>query len=787
MNLLKTSIIAPSLALLLSTNLFAQENYTIQNKTLTEALEIISKKANIPYIAEESLLKGKKAPILENVNGIKNALSKILKNTNLEAIIKNGTIIIKKKVTKEEESSSSLGEVEVIERTGNNTEGINSYTITSTNTATKLDLSLKDTPQSIVVVTNQELKDKNIQTFQDLTSSVVGFHSPTWDSDRIYISARGFEVDYYQLDGIPTTYDGDATDQNLIMYDRVEIVKGANGLASGAGNPAASINMIRKHANSRKFEGEATLTAGSWNERSATIDLSIPLSQDGRVRSRIVAQKTNKESFRDFYSKKQDTFYGIIDADLSDQTKISFGASYIKSKIKGSSWGGLPVFFNDNSFTNFNNSTAFVPKWSSYDKKTTSIFSNFEHIFTNDIKINANYSYNEVMASPKMTNFGGYPDKGTGLGLNMSWGILNDKNKIKNQVLDLYSSIPFELGKQEHEIIIGAMYNNNKRSSSSFWEDNTVPAQSVYSWNGNIQEPTYTLNSKNNMSAKESAVYVVGRFNLLDDLKLITGARISNYKFDSNGWGTPASYKIEKTITPYAGLVYNIDENHSAYVSYTNIFKPQQNKDINNKILDPKTGNNYEIGVKAEYLDKRLNTSLTYFIIQQNNVAEETGNIIPGTNENAYRSVDGVKSKGIELSVKGEITDNWNVDFALYNFSKKDQKGKELSTLTPKREMSLFSKYKLDKLSFGGGISWQDDIHTNVTNYSGDEIKVTQEDFYLVNIMGKYDFTKDLSFQININNLFNKEYYSNITYGSYGGGYVFGDPRKISGQVNYKF
>ena len=92
----------------------------------------------------------------------------------------------------------------------------------------------------------------------------------------------------------------------------------------------------------------------------------------------------------------------------------------------------------------------------------------------------------------------------------------------------------------------------------------------------------------------------------------------------------------------------------------------------------------------------------------------------------------------------------------LYNFSKKDQKGKELSTLTPKREMSLFSKYKLDKLSFGGGISWQDDIHTNVTNYSGDEIKVTQEDFYLVNIMGKYDFTKDLSFQININNLFNK-------------------------------
>lgn len=138
------------------------------------------------------------------------------------------------------EEKTVLEEIKVSENSGYTlsdsvTEGTNSYTTKSMNTATKLNLSVRDTPQSVVVVTSEQIKDENLESIQDITNNIAGFNSPTWDSERVYITSRGFEVDYYQIDGIPTNYSG-TQQQDLSMYDRVEVVKGANGLMTGAVN-----------------------------------------------------------------------------------------------------------------------------------------------------------------------------------------------------------------------------------------------------------------------------------------------------------------------------------------------------------------------------------------------------------------------------------------------------------------------------------------------------------------------------------------------------------------------
>jgi outer membrane receptor for ferric coprogen and ferric-rhodotorulic acid len=171
------------------------------------------------------------------------------------------------------------------------TEGTQSYTAKSANTATKLSLSLRETPQSVKVLTREYLDDANISSFQDLLNNVTGLSVNQWD-ERQYPTARGFDVDYYLFDGVPSNVGMEANDPDLTMYDRVELVKGANGLMTGAGNPAIAINMIRKHANAKELTGQVSTSLGSWNTWTSSADISTALNTDGTVRGRNGANLT---------------------------------------------------------------------------------------------------------------------------------------------------------------------------------------------------------------------------------------------------------------------------------------------------------------------------------------------------------------------------------------------------------------------------------------------------------------------------------------------------------------
>ncbi|WP_201523867.1 TonB-dependent siderophore receptor [Aliarcobacter butzleri] len=689
------------------------------------------------------------------------------------------------------QNTTVLEEIKVSENKvdlGSTTENTGSYTTGATSTATKLDLSLRETPQSVVVVTTEQIQDQNLESLADVTNTVAGFNSPVWDTDRVYITSRGFEVDYYQLDGIPTNYSGDVQ-QDLSMYDRVEIVKGANGLMTGAGSPAASINLVRKHANSKEFTGNATISAGSWDAYKGTVDISTPVNEKGSVRTRVVAKYGDEDSFLNYYNKETTVLYGIVDADISDDTKVFIGASHQKNDASGSTWGGVPAWFSDGSDTNFSRSTSITPDWTYWNKETNTIFTGIEHYFKNDVKVNANYSYLEFDSNSNLTilGYGVFPDKITGKGISSNY-VWKGKTKDKNHNIDIYSSIPIELAKKDHEIIIGLSYNQNKSVSktasvlSQTAFDNDVLNNNVYNWNSNIREPIWGDYSKTaDNKTEQTSVYLVSRLSLTDSLTMILGSRLTDYEYNNilSNYG----FEYEHEITPYAGLVYKLDDNHSIYTSYTNIFDPQENKDQSGKYLDPKKGNSYEVGIKGEYFDKKLNTSLTLFRMEQDNVAEKAG-VNPTTLEDYYKGVDGTTSKGIEVDVRGEITDNWNAALSLVSFEAKDSDDRDVSTTAPRNQVILSSKYKFGKYSFGGTVNWQDKFYSNVTNPLGDSIKLTQNDVIIVNLMAKYEITKNLSTQLNINNLFDKNYYSNIVYDMQ---YIYGDPRNTTLSLNYKF
>ena len=504
---------------------------------------------------------------------------------------------------------------------GDATEGSDSYTADLARSSAKLALSLRETPQSVVVISQQQIVDRDLQTFQDVTDAVAGFNSPTWDTERTYISARGFEIDYYRVDGIPTQYTGDVQ-QNLAIYDRVEIVRGANGLTTGAGSPAASIDLVRKHADSDVFTGNASLSAGSWDRYRGTVDVQSPLNAAGNVRGRVVASYEDKDSFRDYYSKTSGLLYGIVDADFSDATHGYAGVSKQRNDGRGTTWGGVPAWFSDGTRTHFSRSDSFTPRWARGVADTTNAFAGLIHRFEGGAQLHVEYSHQRFETDWKSVLYGyyGYPDRVTGLGLDSIYGG-DYPTSTRQDSLDAYVRLPLTWWGREHEIVAGATWTD--RNARSWYNLPLQPlvAESVYAWTGTMPQPAWTpLQKGSENDVRQVGAYAAGRFNLTDNLKAIVGARVSDWK-NTDRLAPASSYAKRGRTTPYAGLIYDLDAHHSLYASYTSIFNPQNNRDRNGRYLEPLEGNNCEIGAKGEYFGGRLNAGLTLFRIEQDNFA----------------------------------------------------------------------------------------------------------------------------------------------------------------------
>lgn len=659
------------------------------------------------------------------------------------------------------------------------TEETGSYTTGATSTATKLDLSLRETPQSVLVFTRQRLEDQNITSYQELLSKTPGVTLNKWD-ERVYPTARGFTIDYNLYDGMPTYSIADygANDTDLIIFDRVEIVKGANGLMTGAGNPALGLNYIRKHANSKEFKGTIDLSAGSWDNYTSSVDVQTPLNSDGSVRARFVAKHQDKKSYMDNYEKQTDVFYGVVDMDLTDTTYLSLGASYEDIQRDGVRWGGLPAFYTDGSRTNFSRSKTVSDDWTYWDNKTTSYFADLKQYIYDDISINASYSNRTMDSKTAIAYYFGTVNKVTNNADGFLYDYVSDAKEEENN-LNLYASIPFELAKLDHEIITGFGYNKYDFKKNNFAGTGYISASSLNFSNINIDNPQLSANTPTlELPSKtiQKGYYLAGRFSLMEDLKLISGIRVSSWEYQAkNGNG---NREFDDEITPYAGLVYDIDKNHSIYVSYTSIFKPTDRQDKDNNYLDPAEGKSYETGIKGEYFDGRLNTSLSIFRIEQTGF-EDTGiPIASNPLKNAFERIDGVVSKGFELGVQGNLTDDFSLDFGLANFEAEDAKGDKFSTDSSRTTSNLWAKYTIDDYRFGAGLNYKSKVYTG----SG-ATKITQDAFITTDLMAGYKINKSLDLQLNINNVFDEKYYEGIGVNSM----VYGDPRNFTLGMKYTF
>lgn len=760
--------------------------YKIPAGDLGAALNRYALQSGVLISFDAALVKNIKTQGLQGSYRLDDGFRQLLLNSGFQAKKNADGYVLEAATTEKENVSSSeqsLPEVAVNAHKSASTENTGSYTTNQTSSATKLNLSLRETPQSVSVITRQRMDDQVLLGVNDVLKQTTGvsvLQNGPDSTDGVQYYSRGFAIENYMLDGIPlsSSLSGFYQATDMAFYDRVEIVRGATGLATGVGTPSAAINLVRKKP-TKEFQASLTGMAGSWDNFRGEADVSGSLSEDGRVRGRGIVVKQDSNSFIDRTSLTKDMLYGILEVDLTPTLLFTAGVEYQKYDSKAVARAGLPLYFSDGSKTNFSRSENASATWGYFNHETVSYFTSLEKQFENSWVAKARF--NQRTTDYDVINgyaIAGSPNTdGTGLGMFVTqWD-----SKPKQINIDAYASGPFSLLGREHELVLGMTSSKISDSGPSYnWQ--VLSIANIFQWDGKTpSRPATPATGVYSNSTYETAAYATTRLKPTDDLSIILGGRASNWKQNDGD----LHRKERGVVTPYAGIIYDVDKNWSIYTSYTNIFKPQNNRGVSGAYLDPIEGNAYEAGVKSEFFNQRLNFSAAVFQIEQDNFAQIISPTIPVQgypNEDAYRAVQGTKSRGVEFEVNGQLQPDWQVSAGVSYSRAKDNEGERINSYVPSTQVKLFTSYRLhgdwNKLTVGGGATWQNEI-SDIAGPNSE--RFTQDSYAVVDLFTRYQFNSNVSASLNINNLFDKEYLSTprSTY--------YGTPRNAMMAVKYQF
>jgi len=672
----------------------------------------------------------------------------------------------------------------VTERTG-------SYTTGSTAAATRLDLSPRETPQAISVITRQKMDDFGLTDVDDALQATTGITVERVETDRTYYTSRGFDITAFQVDGVgvPFAYLNTYGNLDSAFYDRIEVLRGGTGLTAGLGNPSATINFVRKRP-TRALQASAAVTAGSWANRRVDADLSGALTAAGGVRGRAVAAYQDTESYLDRYAHEKKIFYGVLEADLAPRTLLTVGHSRQDNRADSPLWGALPLYNTDGAPTVYEVSVSTAADWALWKTEFASSFVELAQAFANGWQAKALLTRNRSTSDAKLFYVYGTPNPTTPGSDLFSFPSLYDA--VNHQTIaDVYATGPFNLFGRRHELVLGAGWSKAENEDiSRFGEDIGTEIPHLETWDGRYPQPAFTGGTDGgDTTDRQTNVYAAARASVTDRLKAIGGARLTNLDSSGTTYGRKRDKSYDNKLTPYAGLVYDFHPRYSAYASYTKLFQPQFEVDVTGARLEPVVGRSTEAGIKYESADRKLNAGLAVFRSKQRNLAEPAG-FVPFAHHTAS---DELKSSGYELDIAGEVLRGLQLA-AGYTYVKiEDAAGAPKRSFVPRKSLRLSTTWRvLPAVRVGMHVRWQDDIYveheTRATTGPnvGSPIRTEQAGYALFDLMARYELTKNLALAVNLNNLTDEKYFQSLYWAEFGQGY-YGAPRHLNATLSWKF
>lgn len=761
----------------------AEREFAIAAGSLESALNSFAATAGVNVSFSPDAVRGLESAGLHGRFGIDQALNQLLAGSGLQ-VVRQASGNYSLLLPVEAGDALQLGATSVTDSgPGATTEGSGSYTTGSTSTATGLPLSIRETPQSVSVITSQRMRDQGLTELNDVVRQTPGLtinQNGNGGSDGNTIYSRGFAVQNYQIDGLQlldSNYSSTAQSNDMVLYDRVEVIRGATGLTNGVGTPGATLNMIRKRP-TMEFQSSVSVTGGSWDYQRTEVDVSGALTDSGNVRGRFVSAYQDNESYIDRLNERKKVFYGVIEADLDPDTLLTAGIDSQSDDFDDHARGGLPLYNADGSLADWDESDSAGASWAYSRRSAVSGFAILEHNLTERWK--AKLSLNQRRSEyDELSGYAGggnpQPDGGGVILYANRW-----KAKPVQNSFDLNLAGSYDLFGREHDAVFGYSQQNTDYTTPIYtWHRPFPEIGNIYTWDGsNPGRPPLPAYGRQDFSEEQAAGYGSTRLRITDDLSFILGARVIDWentiKYDYDDvteTDTNAQRSETGVVTPFAGVVYDLNEIWSLYGSYTSIFKPQSNKTLDGAYIDPLEGVGYEVGSKAAFFDDRLNLGLALYQIEQDNLAVALDNQYAPDGSQAYRAESGTKTRGFELEVSGELAVDWQASASFSRNIVQDSEGQKLNTNVAQNTAKLFTTYTLrsvgNGLTLGGGVNWQSEIYSDGVGPNWDQ-RFTQDDYALVDVMARYPLTQQLTATLNLNNLLNEEYYTTTSSSYYG-------------------
>jgi iron complex outermembrane receptor protein len=629
-----------------------------------------------------------------------------------------------------------------------------SYSVPDATAGTRTDTPIRDIPFSIQVVPEQVLEDRKVQRVTDALRTVAGV--TTQDSPVSVFESfnfRGFSSQSFLRNGLRDETSGTAG-SGIANIERIEVLKGPAGALFGQGSPGGTINIVTKQPLSSPFY-EIEGTIGSFDTYEGIVDLTGPVNTDNEtLLYRLTASASKLGSFIDFVENERYLISPVLTWLIDKNTNLSLEAEYLSTK--NPNYNGLPAVG-----TVLSNPEGEIPRdrnlnepsFDKNDRQVLRIGYNFEHRFSENWQIRNSFR----AAFQEYQNEAIFPSE-----------LLEDNRTLERTAQSLESTRNFYLldtnivgdfntGSIAHKLLFGfdlLRDDTRNRDTQDFAIDPIDLFNPVYG-SQTIGSATESSNFITNTDGL--GIYLQDQIALAENFKVLLGGRFdiaSQEQEDDND--DTISFLQDEAFSPRLGLVYQPNQNISLYASYSRSFTQVTGTSFDNQLFEPERGTQYELGIKGDWLDGNLSTTLAFYQITRSNVLSNDPD-----NSGFSIQTGEQRSRGIELDIAGEILPGWQI-IGGYAYTDalvtEDEifEGNQINN-APEHAFSLWTTYEIQSgnlqgLGFGLGLYY-------IGERQGDLDNTFELPSYFRTDAALYYRRNDFRVALNVNNLFDVEYF----------------------------
>jgi iron complex outermembrane recepter protein len=608
-----------------------------------------------------------------------------------------------------------------------------------TSTVTKTNIPLLDIPMSVQVIDQQIIRQQAAFDVKDIVRNVSGVNQTgSYNGGYQFFNSRGFDMNNWTNFRRNGTLLWNMGNHYADFYESVEFLKGPSAILYGDVAPGGIINFVTKKPLNYHY-GRIDLRVGQYGLFRPAIDISGPLDSKGKVLYRFNTSYEKSKSFRNVVENETVMMAPALTWNISPKASWNVELNYKKDERIGDPGLVSP----DGSFEGLrriSEKTFLGEREATYSYKNTALFSNFKYYLSKQWYLQQTTSFMQTLRTP--LNVYVNNDADAAGNVTRYQYFFRQKFNTATAMLDAVGEVA--TGPVRHKILVGADYVDDAIRMGGFLQENIAGTINLFNpQQGNAALNALPLEWDNNASfTRRVGLYVQDQLSFFNDkLQLLVGVRHNRYvsgtRYDNAG-DKPVDYAevVEKPLVPRFGAVYKPVPNLSIYGSYAESYEVNGFDWIDpGKQVPPTLGKQYEAGIKADLLQKRLGVTLSVFNIEKENAYNWGYSATePGFEYISWTAQDGGwytylaklhRSRGIELDINGKINDNLNI-LATGSYIEAEvvddivyPKGNWLSN-QPREMFSLWANYRFSKLlkglSLGYGVFYKGAFYADYTN-----------------------------------------------------------------------